>query len=132
MPSRKFAEEGGEFATQVDSPARTGFSERLELLPGGNQHLVEASFPNRQLAFEAKRESSFDELDCPFEREIRCGCERDVQVIWHHHERMQGKSTLFAIVSEHMEKKRSVGIDLEETAAIGGDGDKKCTSLLRT
>jgi hypothetical protein len=55
-----------------------------------------------------------------------------VQVIWHHHERMQGKSTLFAIVSEHMEKKRSVGIDLEETAAIGGDGDKKCTSLLRT
>ena len=109
------------------------FSERIELLRGGNQHLFEASLPNRQLVFKAKRESSFDQLDCLFERDIRCGCEKDVQVIWHHHERMQGKSTLFAIVSEDIEKKGSVGVDFEERAAIGGDsGDKKCTSLLRT
>ena len=54
-------------------------------------------------------------------------------MIWHHHERMQGKSTLFAIVSEDIKKKGSVGVDFEERAAIGGDsGDKKCTSLLRT
>jgi len=94
---------------------------------------LKLSVPDRRLAFKAKRESSLDELGCSFERDIRCGCEKDVPVIRHHDECVQGKSTLFAILSKDIKKKRSVGIDLEETAAIGGyGGDEKCTSLLRT
>jgi hypothetical protein len=91
MPSRKFADECAYFATESRQPCPNWvffcvFPERFELFRGGNQHLVEASLPDRRLAFKAKRESSLDELDCSFERDIRCGCEKDVQVIRHHDE----------------------------------------------
>ena len=67
--------------------------------------------------FRAKRETTFDELECLFHRYFRCGRQQQMEVIGHDDEVMQEKPPLSSILSKNIQQKLCHAIRLEKRAA---------------
>lgn len=91
----------------------------VKLFQGENLGLVVAPFPYSELALEAERKASLDELHRLFERDIWRGRKKDVQVIRHYNKCVQRKPVLLTVALEGIEKEYCVGFHLEESAAVG-------------
>jgi hypothetical protein len=84
--------------------------------------LFEASFPDVERAFELEGEASLDVLHGLFERYVFGGCQKQMDVVGHDDVCVELEAALLAIVLKNAEEQFCVAFDLEETAAIGGDG----------
>ena len=72
------------------------------------------------LPFCPKRETALDELECFFQRNFRCRCQEQMEVIGHNHKFVQQKPPLSTILRENIYQKLSHAIGLEKRAASRG------------
>ena len=70
-------------------------------------------------SFRAIGETSFDELECLFQRDLHCRCQQQMEVIGHDHKFMQQKAPLSTILRKNIHQKLSHAIGLKKRAAAG-------------
>jgi hypothetical protein len=69
--------------------------------------------------FRAIGETALDELQCLFQRDFRCRCQQQMEVIGHNHKFMQQKPPLSTILRKNIHQKLSHAIGLKKRAASG-------------
>lgn len=97
----------------------------VKLLAGHDLAFIESSHPDVALALEAEGKAAFDVLHCFFQRNIRGGRDEGVEMIGQDDVCVELESTLVTVVEDRFLEQFGVGGDLEEAAALRGDGGDK-------
>jgi len=71
------------------------------------------------LPFRAIGETALDELQCLFQRDVRCRCQPQMEVIGHDHKCMQQKPPLSTILHKNIDEKLSHAVRLKKRATPG-------------
>jgi hypothetical protein len=85
----------------------------------------ETRLPNRRTRFQSIRESPFDELHRPLQRDLRRGCQQRVHVIGHDDDFVQEILPFIAIVSEGFDQKTGDRVAPENGLAMSGNSSDK-------
>lgn len=102
-----------------------------ELLFRRDLALVEAAHPHIELAFQAEREATLNELHRFLERDVGSGRDQSMEVVRHDHEGVQKEFSLASVVQDGSLKEFCRGRDLKESAPLSGySGDQIRPSLL--
>jgi hypothetical protein len=92
----------------------------------------EALFPDGRFGFETEGEASFDILGGFLDGNVRRGGDEEVEMVGHEDDGVDLVAAFGAVVVEKLEEEVRVGVGLEETATIGGDGgDEEGSDFLR-
>ena len=79
--------------------------------------------------FRAIGETALDELQCLFQRDFRCRCQQQVEMIGHDYKFMQEKPTLSSILLKNIHQELSHAIRLKKRAtSVCRRGHEKRTS----
>lgn len=85
----------------------------LKILAVPDSMICETRLPYRTLRLQAKRKSSLDELDSPFQRYFGRRSDQRMKVVGHDHEVMEKIFPLAAVMKEDVDKQVSHGIALK-------------------
>lgn len=94
----------------------------LVILPIPDAMIREARLPDGATIFQAIRESSFDELHGPFQRDFLRRTEQRVDVIGHDDEFMEQEFSSVAVVREGVYQESSSCFPAKDWTALDGDG----------
>ncbi len=92
----------------------------------------EALFPDGHFGFESEGEAPFDVLHGLLDGDVGRGREEEMEVVGHEDEGVELVAAFGAVVVEELEEEVGVVVDLEEAAAISGNGgDEEGADFLR-